>query len=236
MTDEGFDQRCTLLSHLSYVPGDSSGDGGTRTHNPRITNHVLQSAVGHVSVATKVLVRGVSVRESNPPTARRSPDSLDGADVLRTGSRRLYSKAQRRIIEIRLFGGPGTQPGCSPDRQLGSVLRPSNEGWARTLDFLTGRCSLNRQLDSQRRRWESNPLRPGCSRLPCRLAPASFSVPARNRTWSTSFAGSRAIRHTPGTCCVSVARRGIEPRLADPKSAVRSSTLAGHVVSIPTWT
>jgi hypothetical protein len=25
--------------------------------------------------------------------------------VLRTGSRRLYSKAQRRIIEMRLFGG-----------------------------------------------------------------------------------------------------------------------------------
>ncbi len=36
MTDEGFDQRCTLLSHLSYVPGKASGDGGTRTHNPRV--------------------------------------------------------------------------------------------------------------------------------------------------------------------------------------------------------
>jgi hypothetical protein len=54
MTDEGFDQRGTLLSHLSYTPEESSGGGGTRTHNPRITNHVLQSAVGHVSVATKV--------------------------------------------------------------------------------------------------------------------------------------------------------------------------------------
>ena len=88
MTDEGFDQRCTLLSHLSYVPGKASGDGGTRTHNPRITNHVLQSAVDHVSVATKVLVRGISARESNPPTATRSADSLDGADIVRTGSRR----------------------------------------------------------------------------------------------------------------------------------------------------
>jgi len=58
MTDEGFDQRCTLLSHLSYAPDESSGDGGTRTHNPRVKNHVLQSAVGHVSVATKVVVRG----------------------------------------------------------------------------------------------------------------------------------------------------------------------------------
>ena len=82
------DQRCTLLSHLSYTPEESSGGGGARTHNPRVKNHVLQSAVGHVLLATKVLVRGISVRESNPPTAMRSPDSLDGADVLRTGSRR----------------------------------------------------------------------------------------------------------------------------------------------------
>ncbi len=58
MTDEGCDQRLTLLSRLSYVPADSSGDGGTRTHNPRISNHVLQSAVGHILVATKVVVRG----------------------------------------------------------------------------------------------------------------------------------------------------------------------------------
>jgi hypothetical protein len=32
--------------------------------------------------------------------------------------------------------------------------------------------------EGQRRRWESNPLGPGCSRLPCRLAPASgFQCP-----------------------------------------------------------
>ena len=90
MTDEVVDQRCTLLSHLSYVPDDSSGDGGTRTHNPRVTNHVLQSAVGHVLVATKVWSEAFPLRESNPPTANsRTPDALGiGADVLRTGSRR----------------------------------------------------------------------------------------------------------------------------------------------------
>ena len=82
MTDEVLDQRCTLLSHLSYTPEKSSGGGGARTHNPRVKNHVLQSAVGHVLLATKVLVRGISVRESNPPTARQSPDSLDRAHVL----------------------------------------------------------------------------------------------------------------------------------------------------------
>ena len=47
-----------------------------------------------------------------------------------------------------------------------------------TVLFIKG-CSPNRQLVGQRRRWESNPLRPGCNRLPCRLAPASCSVPCR---------------------------------------------------------
>ena len=55
----------------------------------------------------------------------------------------------------------------------------------------------------QRRRWESNPLRPGCSRSPGRLAPASFldrcHVLARSRTWPPTFAGSCALRHTPRT-------------------------------------
>ncbi len=46
------------------------------------------------------------------------------------------------------------------------------------------------------------PLEPGWSRSPCHLAPASscFSVLARSRTWSSTFAGSRArFRHTPRT-------------------------------------
>ena len=42
---------------------------------------------------------------------------------------------------------------------------------------------------------------PGCSRPPRRQAPASFvsSIPARSRTWSATFEGSRAFRHTPRT-------------------------------------
>ena len=64
------DQRCTLLSHLSYTPEESSGGGGARTHNPRISNHVLQSAVGHVSSATKV-------GQSYPlPSERRLPKTV----------------------------------------------------------------------------------------------------------------------------------------------------------------
>ena len=33
--------------------------------------------------------------------------------------------------------------------------------------------------DFERRRWESNPLGPGCSRLPGRLAPASVNRPSK---------------------------------------------------------
>jgi hypothetical protein len=49
MTDEVVTRGFTLLSHLSYAPDEASGGGGTRTHNPRLSKHVLQSAVGHVS-------------------------------------------------------------------------------------------------------------------------------------------------------------------------------------------
>ena len=48
---------------------------------------------------------------------------------------------------------------------------------ARAASFLLGSCDLFKILlgnrVQQRRRWESNPLGPGCSRLPGRLAPAS---------------------------------------------------------------
>ena len=98
----------------------------------------------------------------------------------------------------------------------------------RTKGFFTGRCSLNRQLNGQRYRQESNLLLPGCSRLPHHLAPVSFvSVPAWNRTWATSFAGSCAIRHTPRTCCLAVPRQGVEPRLVVPKTTVRPSHSQG---------
>jgi hypothetical protein len=44
---------------------------------------------------------------------------------------------------------------------------------------------------------------------------------ARNRTWSSTFAGSRANpAHPEDNVYVSVPRRGVEPRLADSKSAV----------------
>ena len=47
------------------------------------------------------------------------------------------------------------------------------------------------------------------------------------------------IRHTPRTCCFSVPRQGVEPRLAVPKTAVRPSHSQGMLSSSPsrnrTW-
>ena len=106
MTDEGCDQRCTLLSHLSYVPGKASGDGGTRTHNPRVKNHVLQSAVGHILVATKV-------GQSYPlPSERRLPKIVESGGGR---NRTMYSEPAVAVV----FQGP--TKGC---QELLS-LRPS---------------------------------------------------------------------------------------------------------------
>ena len=53
-------------------------------------------------------------------------------------------------------------------------------------------------LDSQRRRWESNPLETALQAvaLPSGSSATFSSVLARNRTWSSTFAGSRAISGT----------------------------------------
>ena len=120
MTDEGFDQRCTLLSHLSYVPGDSSGDGGTRTHNPRISNHVLQSAVGHVSSATKLWPEGLLSyqgsdapgRESDPRPRARWRVLLPCTPIRQSP---LYPNAQRRVAKSVVYYG---RPYRRPSRRL----------------------------------------------------------------------------------------------------------------------
>ena len=52
--------------------------------------------------------------------------------------------------------------------------------------------------------WESNPLGTAlqAAALPSGSSAKSFSVLARSRTWSSTFAGSRAIRNTPRTCFI----------------------------------
>ena len=73
-----------------------------------------------------------------------------------------------------------------------------------------------------------------CRQPPYRLAPASrFSVLARNRTWTSTFAGLHANPAHPEDVNLLAARRGVEPRLAVSRTAVRSGTLAGCVNQYP---
>ena len=59
------------------------------------------------------------------------------------------------------------------------------------------------------------------------------SVLARNRTWTSTFAGLHAHPAHPEDVNLVAARRGVEPRLAVSRTAVRSGTLAGCVNQYP---
>ena len=59
------------------------------------------------------------------------------------------------------------------------------------------------------------------------------SVLARNRTWTSTFAGLHANPAHPEDVNLLAARRGVEPRLAVSRTAVQSGTLAGCVNQYP---
>ena len=103
--------------------------------------------------------------------------------------------------------------------------RPSNEGKVQMVSSFQG-CNPNLQLDSQRRRWESNPLE---TALQAVAVPSGSSVRLHQVSSPGIEPGLRPsqsrvrIRHTPRTyiCCHrSAPCRGIEPRLAVSKTAV----------------
>ena len=60
-----------------------------------------------------------------------------------------------------------------------------------------------------------------------------ISVLARNRTWTSTFAGLNANPAHPEDVNLLAARRGVEPRLAVSRTAVQSGTLAGCVNQYP---
>ena len=49
------------------------------------------------------MARGISARESNPPTAMQSPDSLDGADVLQPAVAVFIQRPNEVVAEIPLL-------------------------------------------------------------------------------------------------------------------------------------
>ena len=72
--------------------------------------------------------------------------------------------------------------------------------------------------------------------LQAAAVPSGFSVTsvlARNRTWTSTFAGLDAHPAHPEDIDFLAARRGVEPRLAVSRTAVRSGTLAGCVNQYP---
>jgi hypothetical protein len=69
-----------------------------------------------------VVARGISVRESNPPTAMQSPDSLDGADVLRPAVAVCIQRPNEVVAEIPpLSVAFASDSGHTPDH-LGEML------------------------------------------------------------------------------------------------------------------
>ena len=107
---------------------------------------------------------------------------------------------------------------------VGLIQRPANEGLVQTQVLFCKRCSPIRQLVGQRRRWESNPLLPGCSRLPGHLAPASNDFGIGNAECGLASVQS-AFPNSQSE--IDIARPGIEPGLRPSQSRVQSATLTG---------
>ena len=150
------------------------------------------------------------------------PGSTTGSVFCHTGGRSSLSVASTVLEKsghsyVTLSGTPNERfaSACNAIRQR---FDPGG-GWLRSQ--LTDKlgCRPNRQSGGKRRWWESNPLRPGCSRLPGRLAPASMEGLSRE------IAGLSNSRRPAGSHLCSpafqLARPGVEPGLTASRAAVR---------------
>jgi hypothetical protein len=112
----------------------------------------------------------------------------------------------------------------------------AREGGTRMASFFIDRIGQDdRSGQTQRRRWESNPLEPGCSRSPGRLAPASRTKCPRQELnlvhdLRRVVCESVTLR---GPAVHRIPRPGIEPGLAASKTAVRPSHSRGAVGTVP---
>ena len=114
--------------------------------------------------------------------------------------------------------------------------RRAREGGTRMASFFIDRIRRNdRSGQSQRRRWESNPLEPGCSRSPGRLAPASRTkCPRQELNLVHDLRRVVCESVTPrGQDLNDVPRPGIGPGLAASKTAVRPTHSQGVAISLP---
>ena len=212
-----------------------SPDGRT-ARNPRRRRSLTAGGRSHVGPPPSGRVGAgfqpaVLVRESNP----RQPDSWSGA-----------LPTELTSLDTTIGQNPCTEhtPPTASSRGQGSVRR-----WP------------GRIIASKRRRWESNPLEPRCSRSPCRLAPAlSFvqcprqesnlvfdlrRVACKSATLRGRFPFSAPPRNRTSSCSfedcravrhtrrASVSRPGLEPGSGPSEGPMRSLTPSRRSVSRP---
>jgi hypothetical protein len=107
-------------------------------------------------------------------------------------------------------------------------IRAPDEGWSRPSFRISWvqQDGIRARSRGQRRRWESNPLEPGCSRSPGHLAPASsVGCPRQESNLDCDLRKVACLRHTPRTS--SIPRPGVGPGLAASKAAVRPTHSRG---------
>ncbi len=130
-----------------------------------------------------------------------------------------------------------------PPRGRYSAFHPTSDRRAREAGIRTAcvvgeRIPSSRSSKTQRRRWESNPLEPGCSRSPGRLAPASRNECPRQELnlvhdLRRVVCGSVTLRGRDQDNGRSIPRPGIEPGLAASKTAVRPTHSQGAANPVP---
>lgn len=139
--------------------------------------------------------------------------------VLRTGSQSVFrvNKPQRSVVETMRLAANFARV-MSSQSAVEAVSGHGRRGCGS--DAICCRWIPNSQSVVSRRRWESNPLDAAlqAAATPCDISVIKISVPARSRTWSTTFAESRASTTLQGP---TVPHRGIEPRPTASKAVMR---------------
>ena len=151
----------------------------------------------------------------------KADSNLSGSRILVPAVRHISSSVQQEIIEKWPFGSQIRNLDVLPAGSWAVKYCHPTKKWFGRFTF-TG-CSLNWQLDSQRRRWESNPLRPGCSRLPYRLAPASMLGSVGGHLPPTVHNSQQMARHYKHfECFCSISEHAMSMSCWIPYSAVRT--------------
>ena len=216
------------------------------------------------AVSTHCMALGRAATRDGVPSLRRFLQESPDRPTARIPRRR-WSRSRRWPITHRPASlgplGAGFQPAVlvresnprQPDSRSGALsteltwlTRPSVRTHERNTRNQPPRPRTGQRAPLawpyQRGRWESNPLGPGCSRLPCRLAPASrhsVSSPGVEPGLRPSR-GRVQIPHTPRTFAIQRPAEELNPVLQFRRLPCCPAHPQGLCVSIPTrnrtWT